>query len=152
LSARKEIKKFICGSCSGEFFTQTPGKRQCRPCARKENSLLRVRVTERGKNRHGKWGLSTGSVGAVSELVACVDLMKKGYDVFRAVSPSCPCDLIIRKGGLTFRVEVRTAQKLLNGKFSYPCTKKDEGRSDIFALVCGDAVMYVPELLLEESV
>lgn len=34
------------------------------------------------------------------------DLMLKGYEVYRAISPSSSCDLIALKGGLAIRVEV----------------------------------------------
>jgi len=39
--------------------------------------------------------LSSGTTGAISELVAAADLMRHGYHVFRALSPNCPSDLVI---------------------------------------------------------
>ena len=53
-------------------------------------------------------GLSASTVGAISELAVCSDLLSKGYDVFRSVSPAAPCDLIAHKEGKLIRVEVKT--------------------------------------------
>ena len=52
--------------------------------------------------------LAAGTTGAMSELCVAVDLMKKGYAVFRALSPACFCDLIAIKDGKSLNVEVKT--------------------------------------------
>lgn len=49
--------------------------------------------------------------GATSELLAAADLLRQGYEVFRALSPSASCDLIAMKAGTTYRVQVRTGQR-----------------------------------------
>jgi hypothetical protein len=59
-----------------------------------------------GKQRFN--GLAASTVGAISELAVCADLLSKGYDVFRSVSPAAPCDLIAQKEGKLIRVEVKT--------------------------------------------
>ena len=61
-------------------------------------------------------GISTSTVGTISELIVAVDLLKRGYDVFRALSPTCSCDLAFITNGRLVRVEVRTSRKL-NGRF-----------------------------------
>lgn len=43
--------------------------------------------------------LTAGTQGAVSEMMAAVDLLRRGYEVFRALSPNAGCDLIALKGG-----------------------------------------------------
>jgi hypothetical protein len=52
--------------------------------------------------------LSTGTVGAIAELAVCHDLLRRGYAVFRSVSPNCYCDLIARRQTAVLHVEVRT--------------------------------------------
>lgn len=84
-------------------------------------------------------GLSTGTLGAMSEMVAIADLMKRGYHVFRAQSPSCPCDLVIFKDNqVCLRVEVRTINgergTYSNGKIAN-MHYKDNGIIDIWAFV-----------------
>ena len=44
------------------------------------------------------------------------DLLSAGYDVYRAISASCPCDLAIVKHGQLIRVEVTTSYLQPNGK------------------------------------
>ena len=61
--------------------------------------------------------LSSGTVGAVSELCVSSFLLNLGYSVFRALSPSCYCDLIATKNGIIYEIEVRTGKK-----------KKDTGK------------------------
>ena len=81
------------------------------------------------------------------ELLVSADLMRRGYEVFRALSPACSCDLVILKEGRLLRVEVRTAQKSISGKLSWTNSKKDIGRSDMLALVVeGRDIVYLPSL------
>jgi hypothetical protein len=91
-------------------------------------------------------GLPSGTTGAISELLVSSDLLRRGYAVFRALSPSCSCDLAILKGGRLFRVEVRTAYRhQKTRRLFYP--KVDPEKSDIAALVVGGTeIIYIPEL------
>lgn len=82
--------------------------------------------------KHPFSGLSTGTVGAAGELLATVDMIAKGYEVFRAVSPSTSCDLIALKDGKLYRVEVRTGLPSTNGTINYP---KKNIRADMVAIV-----------------
>lgn len=59
--------------------------------------------------RKRKFGLSNGKVGAISELMVSVDLMKKGFEVYRAVSIHSSSDLVAIKNGKKITLEVRTA-------------------------------------------
>jgi hypothetical protein len=52
--------------------------------------------------------MSSGTKGAISELVACAYLMRKAYHVFRCESPNAPFDLFAYKDGTALRVEVKT--------------------------------------------
>lgn len=80
-------------------------------------------------------GVSTGKVGAVSELIISADLLKHGYNVFRAVSQSCDCDLIIEKKGKLFKVEVTGGYLNRLGKLNRPTHKlKDQHKFDILAI------------------
>lgn len=94
-------------------------------------------------------GLDNGTAGAVSELRAAADLLSRGYEVFRALSPTCSCDLIAFKNSRIIRVEVRTGHYHLgdSGKPLFGETKQKH-RADILALVCPGAIFYYPELTL----
>ncbi len=80
-------------------------------------------------------GISSSTIGAMAELLTCYDLMSKGWEVFRAMSPACPCDLIAMKGSLLIRVQVRSTYKFDSGETRIPTSAKDEGRQDMFAVV-----------------
>jgi hypothetical protein len=77
-------------------------------------------------------------------LVVAADLLKRGYHVFRAMSPACPCDLVLLENGHLLRVEVTTGFLSGNGTLHHP--KKASGKYDVLAVVCGSAVTYTPEL------
>lgn len=53
--------------------------------------------------------LTVTSRGAVTELTLAIALMKDGWHVFRALSPSCPCDLVAMKNDQSLLLESRTA-------------------------------------------
>lgn len=87
-----------------------------------------------------------GDTGAVAEMLVCVDLLRRGYAIFRAVSPQCPCDLIAMAGGRCWRVEVRT------GRLNPPTGRvgvsvRETDHFDILAVVVGNDVGYVPDTL-----
>jgi hypothetical protein len=97
--------------------------------------------------------LSTGTIGALSEIVVCADLLSHGYEVFRAVSPSSSCDMIVLKNGATLRIEVRTGHKLANGLISFGTYPRDRGRSDILAIaINGVGIFYKRADTLEDTV
>jgi hypothetical protein len=88
-------------------------------------------------------GINTGTVGAISELRVSVDLLAKGYEVFRALSPACSCDLAILKDGKLLRIEVRTAYRSKNGGI---VSNHSRFNADHFALVLPDEIVYEPQL------
>lgn len=97
-------------------------------------------------------GLPSATVGAVGEMVAAVDLMKRGYEVFRALSAACSSDLIALRDGVPLRIEVRTGQRsLLTGKLTWARNGGKQGRSeddlDHYAVVvAGELILYDPPL------
>jgi hypothetical protein len=99
----------------------------------------RTHVTEWARAGHG---VCTATIGAIGELKVCVDLLKKGYAVFRSVSPACFCDLVIAKDGRLTTVEVRTGKRNARGELSYP----HENRAEVMAIVLPDEIIYLPEL------
>jgi len=109
-------------------------------------SNLKARAARLKSIRAARKVLCPSTSGALAELIACTDLIRKGYEVFRAISPACSCDLTILKNGKIQRVEVRTATKTSNGVLSYCHKSTDIGRYDVLALVCDGIVTYRPDL------
>jgi len=90
-------------------------------------------------------GIPRSTVGALSELMVCVDLMRRGYHVFRAVSYHCPCDLIVLNEEQFLRVEVRTVYRSkANGKV----VGNRSHRADCWAgvLIAENEVVYEPPI------
>lgn len=86
----------------------------------------------RRKYKAGDSGLAKATVGTLAELRVAVDLLLKGYEVFRAVSSACSCDLAILKNGKLLRVEVKTGA-YYNGKLY--ANKGKIHQYDILAIV-----------------
>jgi hypothetical protein len=76
--------------------------------------------------------------GAANELLVASDLIKKGYDIFRSESPHAPFDLVAHKDGVLLRIEVRTGQRLANGKTSVGRF----GHWDVLAIVVSGRIEY----------
>lgn len=61
----------------------------------------------------------TADKGALSELVASADLLRKGYQVFRSVSASATCDMLAMDSNGILRIEVKSAVITPAGTFTY---------------------------------
>ena len=109
----------------------------------KEEALKRPEGKEMGCKGYHKGLLTsnTASEGALGEMLVVADLMCKGYQVFRAVSPSADFDLIVLKGGELKRVEV-TKGNMRNGKLTWPAHPRPR---DILAVWLVDkTIIYSP--------
>lgn len=82
--------------------------------------------------------LPAGTVGTLRELLVAADLMERGYHVFRAISPACPCDLVVQKDEVTLRVEVRSLRRNRIGYLYDGVTRSDIGNFDVVANVAMD--------------
>lgn len=131
----------VCHYCQTPFETKNPRQVYCTP--RCSGLMFRQR---RGDVTYPE--LPSGTLGALRELLVCADLMKRGYHVYRAQSPACPCDLIAIKGDLMLRVEVKTAYRRADGSLAMPLIQpRQQGQFDVLALVGTDEVIqYVPEV------
>lgn len=116
----KTEPKYIinCEMCGHRVKTYWPTVKTCsKECQNKRTAKL----TGRNAMIESSECVASGTVGAISELLVCADLMKRGYAVFRALSPSCFCDAVAIKGEKIIRVEIRTGYKnTLTGNFQFP--------------------------------
>jgi hypothetical protein len=126
----------ICIHCNKEFFSNRVQKFCSSTCSynfRKEHSKISVYD-----------GIAPATIGAISELRVATDLLIKGFEVYRAVSPSCSGDLIAEKNNKIFKIDVKTAQIKKSGLLFYSTTNI---RSEYLALVLKDEIVYKPELI-----
>ena len=91
------------------------------------------------KNRFGfsRNRRNASLIGAAAEMIVCSYLLQRGHPVYKALSPSSPCDLVADLDGKLFRVEVKSASRNLNGGISYP--RPDAAKYDLLGLVFQDA-------------
>jgi hypothetical protein len=131
-----------CGNCGKEFIknTGTNGGMRKRFCSNKCSTAYYVKSRKRIVYQN----ISTGTIGAIHELVVCTDLMTKGFDVFRAVSQSCFIDLVAIKNGNILKIEVTTGTFTHAGALSYP--KKNFDLFDHLAVVSPSGILYIPEI------
>lgn len=132
-----------CLECNNEIPKERQ-RRHAKTCSR-ECAVERQYTT--GKELCRPYNLSTGKIGAVQELSVAADLLLRGYDVFRAVSPSSSCDIVILHKKKLYRVEVKTGHYGRSGELYYP--KGDSSKYDFLAVVITNdnkKIKYFPQL------
>jgi hypothetical protein len=134
-----------CIVCEILFTTYQPNQKVCGEiCRKKYNYDLALKKTPSRQR-----GLSSGSVGAMSELRICADLLRLGYYVFRSVGPNSPYDVIAVKHGKLLKIEIRTG---ILGASDKPYFNKRTNHShdlcDVFGVYVeeNDSIFYDPPL------
>lgn len=65
------------------------------------------------------YNLSHGTAGALAELIVATDLIKRGFELYRAMSQSSSCDLLALKNKKLYDFEVRTGYRNKKGSYFY---------------------------------
>jgi hypothetical protein len=135
-----------CEFCEKELTGRwLPNKRFCnRKCYNKRNQQL-------ASLKNVKLPVPCYVVGTISEYRVCVDLMAKGFEVFKNICLQGRCDLVILKDKKTYTLEVTTGFYSFNGSIQHP-KKWKEKTWDFLAVVTthGD-IFYEPNLPLKEE-
>jgi hypothetical protein len=98
-----------CVICGGFYQKKQPNQLYCSNACRKI-----------AYGRVGYIPISSASVGSISEMEVCCEMLRRGYCVFRAVSPSGFSDVVAIKGDEILMLEVRTGYRGNGGTLSYP--------------------------------
>lgn len=131
----------LCPGC-GSQVSEERQRRRAKCCS---NRCTRDRANRNAYTlRSRPVPLPTGTVGAMHELIVAIDLARKGYHVFRALSPACPCDLVVVAPGAVYRVEVTTGYRGRNGRVASPAQKmQNQHKFDVLAIIVGDSeILY----------
>lgn len=107
------MNQFTCEWCGDDFEPYRPNQKYCCHTCRDTAALSRNRRYVQDT------GLPTATVGAISELHVSNDLLRKGYSVFRSLSPACGADLVAIKDNVSLFVEVRTGYVSHTGNLNY---------------------------------
>jgi len=123
-----------CRACGKDFLAKKSNAKFCSAACRPSNKILRLRP---------KSEMAPNKCGAHSELVACAYLLRKGYDVYRAVNWTAKANLVAVRGDEILRVQVKTGARLSNGMFNYP---KPSGEDhDLLIVVDHDGNIVIEE-------
>ena len=116
-----------CGNCGSEFKLWRARTKFCSTKCRRAKAKADYRAINPAP------ALASATTGALHELMVAADLLRKGYSVFRALSPSCPGDLaVIFPDGMKL-VEVTTGYRSATGRLNWP--PHAEHTFDILAIV-----------------
>lgn len=131
-----------CVRCKKIFIARNWNNIICINCKKTKEDTWQMKLKRNNKN------VATGTVGAVGELIIATDLLKRGYEVFRALSPSCSCDLAILRNKKLLLVEVKTGHRnaTIDG-FGFQKSKA-KNQPDIYAVVLNgpEEIIYIPKL------
>lgn len=112
---RKSFPSKPCVLCSTVFVPRGDFAKFCSDACRTKNQRMRA-----GNNIDKYPKTKLMSIWKAAELSVAADLMKKGYEVFSAISPSTYCDILAKKlGGSFLEIEVRTGYKGVSGRISF---------------------------------
>lgn len=143
MSDRKIVRGRICPSCKvGIPDTVRSNRKYCSERCAKEATANPYTSPYRRDGIE----LPTGTTGTISELRVAADLLIKGYETFRSLSPHCSCDLAIIKDGILKRIEVRTGY--VHGSTGKRSTNRPASseKFDILAICYADKIDYEPSL------
>ena len=127
-----------CDVCGESFIPKGINHIRCSTKCRKAHNTANYSVVVKPS------GLTPGTAGAIGELRVSIELMARGYQIFRALSPSCPCDLIALRDNETVRIEVRTTYFGRTGNLIIP--HNDPSKFDVLAMVTSAGIFYEPSL------
>lgn len=83
--------------------------------------------------------------GAASELVACAELMRAGYYVYRCESPNAPFDVVAYRDGQCHRVEVKsvTFTEVSHWRIAPSFSRPKNDEWDLLVVVGNDAEVFI---------
>lgn len=134
------MNKISCVICGKEFFQGTRKKYCSRECAKQ------YQKTQYEKNNL-KLEVCSATVGTIGELRVSTDLLIRGFDVYRSLSPACKADLVVLKEKKLVRVEVTTGYLDYKGNVINNKKYADQSNFDVVAVVFTTGeIKYFPDI------
>lgn len=69
--------------------------------------------------------MNTKQLGTIGELKAQYDFMKAGFDVSIPIGDYCAYDLIIVKDNKIFKIQVKSCEKIIDGRMKFDLTSSN---------------------------
>jgi len=107
----------------------------------------KCRLQKRREVYGAQTAMSPGTCGALGELAVASDLLSRGFEVFKSVSPHAHCDLIAFKNGKLIQIEVTVGRRTPRGKLMF--APHDPTNYEVLAVFLLDGkIEYIPEISL----
>ena len=68
---------------------------------------------------------NTKRLGLIGELKAQYDFVKAGFDIAVPLGDYCPYDLIINRQGKEYRIQVKSCEKIINGRINFNISSRN---------------------------
>ena len=132
----------ICRECGKKFETNNKTKISCSlSCSRKFNRKKYNDINDTDIN------LTRNESGMLGELIVMQDLVRKGWNVYKAISGSAPVDLVAFKGDVIYKIEVKLGEMSASGYVNFPKPRNLE--YDLVAIAFRNGkVLYIPRISL----
>lgn len=128
------IYKKICPICKNEFEALSHNAQYCKDCKLKGSAYKTTRPRTNTPRKH---------IGASTEMAVCIDLLNRGYDVFRSVSDHGYFDIVAYgHNGIILKVEATTGAIYKSGIRSYDSHQKYQGHFNLVAVHYADKICY----------
>ena len=146
-----------CDFCGGRYSGNANQKfcsRSCASNAARRSVRRRIATADHIWDCSGTRFLRTTSAtssckcnsdtGAAHELIVSVDMLRRGWDVYRAISAGCGHDLVVGIGDRLLTVQVSTGKMYKTTSLVQHCKNRQfqNGKCDVLALVTGDMILY----------
>jgi predicted AAA+ superfamily ATPase len=138
------VPNLKCSNCKKKLsdkLLKRPNRKFCQVSCRKDFYKKSISNPE-------VMGLNTSKIGQIHEMLVCIDLLKKKFEVFRQVGSNAN-DLVACKNNKIFRIEVTTGCRLPSGKLIFP--PKVEDKFDVLAVVERESINYFPPIETEDG-
>lgn len=88
--------------------------------------------------------LTPGAIGSIAEYAVAIDLMERGFHVYKAMSPQSACDLMVcdAAGNFRLRIEVKSAE-YRQGRAICVNVQRNAGKFDVLAILTNEgSILY----------
>lgn len=146
MTITSDIYRGHCSFCRKALFGGRKDRKFC------DNECARQQAKKKWREANPKSPLAafaTGAVAEANEMLVAIDLLQRGYEVYRSAFPAQGCDIVImrpadRREDVYVRIEVTSGNYTGSGTLVHP--ERDPSKYDVMAVVANGRITYKPEL------
>lgn len=135
-----------CAQCAKQIYGGRKDRKYC------DKTCAQAFAKQAWREKNPKSPLAaqaTGAVAEANEMLVAIDLLQRGYEVFRSAFPAQSCDMLIKGGNEDplshpLRIEVTSGNYTASGTLVHP--ERNPSNFDVMAVVANGKIIYKPEL------